>query len=367
MFIDAAVARAPHQALSLERLEIEDPRPNEILVKLVATGICHTDIGMRDQTFPVPQPIVLGHEGAGIVVKVGAEVTTVDVGDHVVMSFDYCGECGSCKAGAPQYCDRYFDYNFAGHRHDGSTCLCSGREPVHSNFFGQSSFASYSLCNEKNVVKVSPDVPLETLGPLGCGIQTGAGAVFNTFAVRDGQSLVVFGLGTVGLSAIMAARVCGAATIIGVDLHESRRDLALELGATHVFDGRVTGLVAEIKQLTGTGTNFAFDTTGSSPVIRMAVDCLAHRGVCGIVGAAKPGTEVTLDVMDIMTAGRSLRGIVEGDADPQMFIPKLIDLQRDGRFPFERLLTFYEFHEINRAIEDAEAGFVVKPVLRFPR
>lgn len=366
MLIDAAVARAPHEPLSIERLELASPRPDEILVKLVATGICHTDIAMRDRTFPVPQPIVLGHEGAGIVVKVGANVTRVAPGDHVVMSFDYCGKCDSCRARAPQYCDRYFDYNFAGHRHDGSTCLCHGAEKIHSNFFGQSSFATYSLCTEKNVVKVPTDVPLETLGPLGCGIQTGAGAVFNTFALEKGQSIAVFGLGTVGLSAIMAARARGASIIVGVDLYESRRELALELGATHVFDGRTNGLVAAIKELTGTGMNFSFDTTGSSSVIRTSVDALAHRGVCGIVGAAKPGTEVTLDVMDIMTAGRSLRGIVEGDADPQVFIPQMIELQRQGQFPFERLMAFYDFKEINRAIAETEAGKVVKPVLKFP-
>lgn len=367
MKIKAAVARAPNWPLSLETLDLEAPRRDEILVRLVATGICHTDIGMRDQTFPVPQPIVLGHEGAGVVAAVGDAVTGFRPGDPVVMSFDYCGACDSCRAHAPQYCDAYFDYNFAGQRHDGSTCLCHGTEPVHSNFFGQSSFATHALCRERNAIRVPADAPLRMLGPLGCGIQTGAGAVINSFGLGIGASIAVFGLGTVGLSAVMAAALRGAKTVVGVDLHENRRALAAELGATHVLDGRAPDLARQIKALTGGGATFAFDTTGLPAVIRTAVDALAHRGACGIVGAASPGTEMTLDVMHIMTAGRSIRGIVEGDANPQVFIPQLIALQKQGRFPFEKLMTFYDFTEINQAIADAESGKAIKPVLLFPQ
>ncbi|TGS71713.1 NAD(P)-dependent alcohol dehydrogenase [Mesorhizobium sp. M3A.F.Ca.ET.201.01.1.1] len=367
MEIKAAVARAPHDLLNMETLELEAPRADEILIKLVATGICHTDIAMRDQIFPVPQPIVLGHEGAGVVVNVGSAVRTIVAGDHVVMSFDYCGICESCREHAPQYCDAYFEHNFAGRRHDGSTCLSHGQERVYSNFFGQSSFASHALCRERNVVRVPNDVPLKILGPLGCGIQTGAGAVINSFAIGIGQSIAVFGLGTVGLSAVMAAKLRGAKTIIGIDLHANRRDLAIELGATDVLDGRDHDISRRIKSITGNGVNFAFDTTGLPAVIRAAVDSMAHRGVCGIVGAAAPGTEMALDVMDIMTAGRSIRGIVEGDANSQLFIPHLIELQRQGRFPFEKLMTFYDFVEINRAIADTESGKVIKPVLVFPQ
>lgn len=367
MDIDAAVARAPRSPLSLERITLGSPRPDEILVRLVATGICHTDVGMRDQIFAVPQPIVLGHEGAGIVVETGSGITSVQPGDHVVLSFDYCGTCDSCREHAPQYCEAYFDHNFAGHRQDGSTCLSCAEGPVHSNFFGQSSFATHAICRERNAVAVTKEVPLSLLGPLGCGIQTGAGAVLNTFGLHIGQSLAVFGLGTVGLSAVMAARLRGATTIIGIDLHPGRRELAQELGATHVLDGRAPELSQKIRAIISSGVNFAFDTTGHSAVIRTAVDTLAHRGVCGIVGAARPGTEVALDVMDIMTAGRSLRGIVEGDANPHTFIPALIELQRQGLFPFDKLLSFYDFARINEAIEDMEAGTVVKPVLVFPQ
>lgn len=365
MQIKAAVARAVGAPLSFETLAIEEPRDTEILVRVVATGICHTDIAMRDQTYPVPQPIVLGHEGAGIVEKVGRSVTKVVPGDHVVMSFNFCERCPNCREHQPHYCEKYFDQNFAGAREDGSSPLSRGGEKVHGNFFGQSSFATHALCHQRNVVKVRPDIPLKLLGPLACGIQTGAGAVINSLQVGPGRSIAIFGLGTVGLSAVMAARLVGAATIIGIDVHDNRLALASELGATHVINAASEDSVAVVMNMTGRGVNFSFDSTGVAKVIRQAVDVLAHRGACGIVGASKSGTEIALDAMHLMTAGRSIRGIVEGDAIPEIFIPQLIDLHLQGKFPFDRLVRFYDFEEINQAIEDTEAGRVIKPVICF--
>ncbi len=365
MQIKAAVARAVGAPLSFETLSIEEPRDTEILVRVVATGICHTDIAMRDQTYPVPQPIVLGHEGAGIVEKVGRSVTKVVPGDHVVMSFNFCERCPNCREQQPHYCEKYFDQNFAGAREDGSSPLSHGDEKVHGNFFGQSSFATHALCHQRNVVKVRPDIPLKLLGPLACGIQTGAGAVINSLQVGPGRSIAIFGLGTVGLSAVMAARLVGAVTIVGIDVHDNRLSLASELGATHVINAAREDCVAAVMKITGRGVNFSFDSTGVAKVIRQAMDVLAHRGACGIVGASKLGTEITLDAMHLMTAGRSIQGIVEGDAIPEIFIPQLIDLHLQGKFPFDRLVRFYDFEEINQAIEDTEAGRVIKPVICF--
>ena len=183
MQIEAAVTRAVHAPMSIERLELDEPRADEILVRVVATGICHTDIAMRDQTFPVPQPIVLGHEGAGIVERIGSAVRAVAPGDRVVMSYNSCGTCPSCSDHAATYCYDFFGRNFAGVRADGSVSL-AGDGAVHGNFFGQSSFATFALCHERNVVKVPADVPLELLGPLACGFQTGAGAVLKRFKSR---------------------------------------------------------------------------------------------------------------------------------------------------------------------------------------
>lgn len=366
MQIRAAVARAPHAPMSLELLELEEPRAGEILVRVVATGVCHTDLVVRDGMIPTPQPVVLGHEGAGIVESVGDGVTKVDVGDHVVMTFNSCGTCPNCAVGAETYCDEIFAHNFLAERSDGSTALTSGSDSIHSNFFGQSSFATHALCHERNAVKVPTDVPLELLGPLACGIQTGAGAVMNALAVGPGDSFAVFGTGSVGLSAVMAARVVGATTIVAVDIDKGRLAVAESLGATHVIDSTSADPTVEIMELTGRGLNFALDTTGLASVIRSAVDALAPRGTCGIVGASALGTEIVLDEVHFMSGGRRLMGIVEGESHPDTFIPKLIELYRDGEFPFDRLVTYYDLDHIDDAFSDCESLTTIKPIVRMP-
>jgi aryl-alcohol dehydrogenase len=365
MKIQAAVTRASRAPMSIETLTLEEPRDGEILVRLVATGICHTDIAMRDQTYPVPQPIVLGHEGAGIVERIGKSVTKVAIGDHVIMTFNSCGHCPSCQHDASTYCHEFFGYNFAGTRSDGSTALSNGSERIHSNFFGQSSFATHALCHQRNVVKVRRDVPLDRLAPLACGVQTGAGAIINSLKPEPGNSLAVFGTGSVGLSAIMAARLVGVTIIIGIDVNDTRLNLARELGATHVINAE-SNVGEAITTLTTVGVDYSFETTANVKVMRQSIDCLAPRGTCGIVGAASVGTEVSFDQLHIMTGGRTIRGIVEGDSHPDVFIPALIDLFAQGRFPLDKLLSFYPFERINDAIHDSEAGAAVKPVVQFP-
>jgi aryl-alcohol dehydrogenase len=326
--------------------------------------VCHTDVVCRDQWIPVPVPVVLGHEGAGIVEKVGRSVTRVAPGDHVVMSFDSCGACPSCLAGEASYCHELGARNFGAARPDGTSALSRDGELIHAHFFGQSSFATHALCRERNVVPVSSDVPLELIGPLGCGVQTGAGAVINALRVGTGQSLAVFGTGSVGLSAVMAAKVVGATTIIGVDPLEARLELARKLGATHTINAAADDAVGAIRELSGSGVDFSFETTGKPAVIRQAVECLAPRGTCGMVGASEPGAEITLDATFMMSQGRKLRGIVEGDSKPGLFIPAMIDLYRQGRFPFDELVSFYTLDRINDAFHDSETGAAVKPVIR---
>jgi aryl-alcohol dehydrogenase len=321
---------------------------------------------MRDQHLPTPQPVVLGHEGSGVVEAVGAGVTKVKRGDTVVMTYNSCGHCPSCFNAASTYCHEFFPRNFFGVRSDGSSALSKGGERVHGNIFGQSSFASHALCHERNVVKVTADAPLDLLGPLACGIQTGAGAVLNALKVRPGTSLAVFGTGSVGLSAVMAGRVAGATTIVAVDVNESRLALAKKLGATHAFNSNDSSVVDRIMALTSTGVDYSIDATGIAPVIEQAIKVLAPRGCCGIVGAPAPGSTVALDLTHLMSAGRQVRGIVEGDANPDVFIPTLIELHRQGRFPFDQMVSFYKFEDINQAIEDAEQGRVVKAIVRQP-
>jgi aryl-alcohol dehydrogenase len=262
------------------------------------------------------------------------------------------------------YCHEFFPRNFAAARADGSSALSKDGERVNGNFFGQSSFASYALCHERNVVRVPQDAPLELLGPLACGVQTGAGAVLNALKVRPGRAFAVFGTGSVGLSAIMAARIAGATTIVAVDINDVRLAFAREVGATHAINSKNEDAVEALMQLTGAGLDYALDTTGLGSVIRAAALSLAPRGVCGVLGASAPGTEITLDEVHFMSGGRRLMGIVEGESVPDVFIPTLIRLYQAGQFPFDRLVKFYPFEEINQAIHDSENGKAIKPIVR---
>jgi aryl-alcohol dehydrogenase len=362
--VTAAVVREKGGAFSLEKLRLEQPRPDEVLVRIVAAGMCHTDMVVRDQVYPVPQPIVLGHEGAGVVEKVGANVVKVRPGDHVVLSFMSCGRCQMCARGWPNNCLNFNDHNFSGGRADGSNSLLGDRGPVHDHFFGQSSFATMALANERNVVKVPKEVPLELLGPLGCGVQTGAGAVMNALKVGTGASFAAFGAGAVGLSAIMAARVVGATTIIAVDVLPARLAFAKELGATHAVNAKERDPVAAVKEITRGGADFSLESTGIPEVVRQSVDALGVRGTCGIVGAAPPGTEIKIDITEFMQMAKTIYGIIEGDSVPDIFIPQLIELYRQGRFPFDKLAKFYPFDRINDAARDSERGLTIKPIIR---
>lgn len=365
MKITAAVSRTPGQALSIESLELSSLRDDEILVRVVATGICHTDLGMRDSPSRVPRPIVLGHEGAGVVVETGKAVAKVKPGDHVVMSFDTCGACLSCNRGEAAYCLHLGQYNFAGRRLDGSTPLRKGRETVHGHFFGQSSFSTHAVCHERNTLVVDKDLPLEILGPLGCGFQTGAGAVINSLRVGPGHSLAVFGTGAVGLAAVMAARVTGAASIIAIDTNPGRLELASELGADHTINATGGDVFSTLRGLVPHGVDFALDTTGNLDVIRQAIANLAPLGVCGLINTAK-GADLSANILELVLGGRSVRGIHQGDSQPDRFIPLLIDLYRKGRFPFDRLLRFYDLADINTAMSDMQSGSSIKPVILMP-
>lgn len=363
--IRAAVVRTKSAPFAIETLDLDEPRDDEVLVRIVGAGMCHTDLIVRDQYYPVPLPAVLGHEGSGIVERVGAAVTKVQPGDHVVLTYASCGVCANCLKGLSGYCAEIFPRNFGGTRADGScTHRTEDGETVTGCFFRQSSFGTYALAGERNLVKIRQDVPLELMGPLACGIQTGAGAVINALKPQAGSSIAIFGAGSVGLSAVMAAKLVGCATIIALDVNQQRLDLAMELGATHVVNSAVTAdAVGAIQVLTGDGVQYSLETTALPSVFRQAVDALRVTGVCGLVGASPLGTEVTFDMNAIMF-GRTVRGIIEGDSVPDIFIPQLIELWRQNRFPLDRLVKFYALEEINQAAADSAAGIVLKPVLR---
>ena len=362
--INAAVVRSKSGPFYVEPIDLDDPRDEEVLVKIHGTGVCHTDIVVRDQYFPTPLPAVLGHEGAGVVVKVGSKVTKVAPGDHVVLTYASCGVCANCQKGLYGYCSDLYGRNFSGGRPDGSSpCCARDGTRLSGYFFAQSSFADHALASQRNVVKIRKDVPIEMMGPLGCGIQTGAGAVMNALKPGAGTSIAVFGAGSVGLSAVMAARVVGCTTIAVVDINESRLALAKELGATHVINGASQDAAKEIQAITGEGVQYSLECTGLPKVVRQAVDCLRLTGVCGVIGVAPLGTEFSLD-MNAILFGRTVRGIIEGDSVPDVFIPQLVDLWAQGRFPFDKLVRFYPLEKINDAVQASERGEVLKAVVR---
>jgi aryl-alcohol dehydrogenase len=357
-----AVLRAHAGEFEIEALEIAEPNADEVLVKLTATGFCHTDEKVRRGARDVPTPVVLGHEGAGVVVKTG-DLTTLSPEDHVVLTFAYCGDCPACESGHPAYCEQLDELNFGA---IGTAITTADGNPIRGAFFGQSSFATYAIVNERSAVRVEKDLPLEILAPLGCSIQTGVGSILNVLKPDDHSSLAVWGVGAVGLSAVIAATWTNTEQIVALDTNPERLELAKELGATHAI--QVTpgsSALKELQHLYPTGVSHAFDTTGSPEVLHDVVQSLATRGSAAFVGGAKAGDEVSLEINQLL-AGRSVQGVVQGDADPQQLIPFLVDKIRHLHLPIHRLITEYPLAQINEAAQDAVAGKTIKPVLVMP-
>lgn len=367
MEILAALVHAPKQPFAVEPVELDDPQPDEVLVRIVATGLCHTDLGIRDgDIVPMRNPLVLGHEGAGVVIAVGANVTRLAVGDHVALTFASCGHCPQCNAGVPAHCDEFFPLNFAGRRPDGSCTHHQHGKELTSSFFGQSSFGTYALVNQRNAVKVPKEVPLELLGPLGCAVQTGAGTVLNFLKPKPNSSIAVFGAGAVGLSAVMAAVVAGCKTIVAIDIHHARLALARELGATHTINARDVKPADTLKELIAGGPDHVIEASGLPHVMATAIESGRRFGTVTLLGAWQLGVKVTVDMLALVS-GATICAVTEGHSDPQVFIPRLIELYRAGKFPFDKMLKFYELNEINQAAQDSENGLAIKPVIRMPR
>jgi aryl-alcohol dehydrogenase len=362
---EAAVVESGGAPFTISTVELADPRPDEVVVRMVAAGLCHTDLGVASGGLPFPLPGVLGHEGAGIVEQVGSAVTRVQPGDQVLLSFTSCGSCSNCRDGHPAYCATWLPRNLlGGSRMDGSPTITRDGEAIGGHFFGQSSFARLAVVDERSLVKVAPDAPLELLAPLGCGVQTGAGAIWNVLKPRPGAALVIFGAGAVGLSAVMAAALTPATTVIAVDRVASRLELALEVGATHTIDATTEDVAATILKITGAGVDGAVETTGNTSVLRLATDVLAARGTVVIIGAPPFGSEVGLDV-NAMLGGKQVVGLTLGDSETQTLIPVLVELVRSGRMPIGKLVQQYPFAQIQQAVNDVTGGTTIKPVLRF--
>lgn len=356
---------ADGQNLVWSDLVLDDPRADEVLIRTVSSGLCHTDVSYAAR---LTEPAILGHEGAGVVERVGADVTQVKAGDRVVVSFASCGICPACATGHPSYCERFEELNFFGKRADGSTTTTSpdGRT-ILASFFGQSSFGSYMLASSRQVVRVPDAVPDEIfsiMGPLGCAVQTGVGAVINALRPPAGSRIAIAGAGGVGMSVLLGAMLVDLESVVVVDLNDDRLALASELGATATIRGDDTDLVDKLRAGSRNGVDFVIDTTGVMGVIRSLAAATNARGVIGLIGGARPGTELVLDY-NATLLGRTVRGIIEGDADPEQFVPQLIEYHMSGRLPFERLIRRYDAKNFAQAIADSESGAAIKPVFEF--
>ena len=363
MKITAAVVDDRHGPFLLRDVLLDEPRAGEVLVRIVATGICHTDSITRHGDLPFPLPGVLGHEGAGVVVAIGPGVEGVREGDHVVLGWPWCGDCRNCLDGQPRYCLRLSELLVGGGRADGSTALRGlDGAPLASHFFGQSSFATHAVVPYRGLVPVDPTLPLELLGPLACGLSTGAGAVLNALRPHAGASLVVYGVGSVGLAAVMAARNTGATRIIAVDRHANRLALAQRFGATDTVNALETNPVEAVREICDGPADFSLECTGNPTVCRQAADSVGMRGTCALIGGAPAGAEITLDHLSTLW-GKRIVGILGGEGRSTALIGTLLDLHRLGRFPFHELITQFPFDRIGEAFAAAESGEVLKPVL----
>lgn len=360
----AAVAYSGETDFRLEHIEIEAPRADEVLIEIKGVGICHTDLVFRSGNIPYPFPAVFGHEGSGIVQAVGNKVSKVNVGDHVLVTFRSCGDCSRCKLDDAAYCQNMLLLNAIGSREDGSSALSNKDGSVASNFFGQSSFAAHAITYERNLVKVDKQLPIEILGPLGCSVQTGAGSVMRSLAAHPRSSILIAGGGSVGLCAVMGAVIQQCSSIIVLEPMQGRRELAKELGATHCIDpNAVEDSVKAILEIAPQGVDNALDTTALAPVQKVLFDSLGSKGTLGLVGIGAEDFPLPCTVNDLFAGGKSVKAIVEGDSDPDSFLPELVKHFEAGRLPIERLITRYKLSEINQAIADQHSGASIKAVL----
>lgn len=363
MKVKAAVISEINQSYTFETLNLAELKSDEVRVRIVATGICHSDDALRLGHAEFPFPAVLGHEGSGIVEQVGSNVKNVQAGDHVVLAYAYCHHCEHCQEGIPAACQDWLSLNWGSVHPDGSPFFTREDGTVVNNFFHQSSFATHTNVKESNLIKVSKDLDLRLLGPLGCGLMTGVGTVVNGLEAKPGSSIAIFGTGAVGLAAMMAAKISGCSTIIAVDIHDARLELAKELGATHTINSKNQDALEAIREITQQkGVNYSIDTTGVSAVMKTSLDVLAIRGVAAPI--AVTNNDLTINTLtDLALASKNMIGVLMGSTVPQLTIPKMLSFFAAGQFPFDRLIKMYNFADINQASADSLSGKTIKPVL----
>jgi aryl-alcohol dehydrogenase len=364
LFERSLVSLSRYPKVKLAKIELDEPQAHEVLVKISSCGICGTDHEVLNGDLPTGKPCVLGHEGAGIIEAIGSKVSQFKVGDRVLISFPSCGTCRNCLRDQPRYCELAGPLSFGFQRLDGSHAIKKANGgKLYGNFFQQSSWSTHAITTERNLIKVPDSIDLDLMGPLGCSITTGAGAVLNELQPQAGSSIAIFGGGSTGLAAVMAAVVRECETIIVVDPNSNRLKLAKKLGATHVFKSEKEAIAAKIRLLTKNRLDYSLDCTLGGKMVPAAMESLGILGVCGMVGGGSPLQTFTLNHADTLY-GKRLIGIVGGGGKTPDAHQHIMQLHEQGKFPLEKLVKFYPFKKINDAIRDSLSGKVVKPILK---
>ena len=363
MKIEAAIAHDADTPFSIETCELEGPSAGEILVDIQACGICHTDLSVKKGKLPIELPAVLGHEGAGVVMEIGDGVKDIAVGDRVALTYGSCGTCGFCKSGKPPYCDLFAGLNFPPLNPEDTLTISKQDKKYHGRFFSQSSFATHAIAKVENTIKIDDELPFYIAGPLGCGIQTGVGAVLNVLKPTAGESIGIFGAGSVGLAGVMAAKIANCGDIVVVDINQSRLEKAKKLGATLTINAAKENIVEVVTQHFPSLLNYTFESTGNPNVAEDCFNCIARLGTGAYIAAPAFGTGFNVDINMLVGFGRTLRGVVEGESIPSQFIPRLGKYYIDGQLPLDDIITTFPFSQINEAVTAVESGEVVKAVL----
>jgi Zn-dependent alcohol dehydrogenase len=342
--VKAAIMYEPNTPLKVEEVTLDEPQVNEVLVKMVTTGTCHSDLHFMKGEMPQPVPIVMGHEGAGIVEKVGPGVTTLQPGDHVIMMVSFsCGKCRYCAEGRPTLCVENMSIVQFATLPGGGIRLHKGDQELH-HIFGLASFAEYAVVHERSCVKVRDDAPFEVVCLLGCGISSGIGAAINTTGMAPGESIVIYG--------------CGG-------MLDQKLDLAKELGADFVINASREEPMGKIMEITGGGADYALECIGNTDVMAQAFGSIHNGGKCIIVGMAPLGTSLSIQTYEFLL-GKNLIGCMQGDIVAQVHIPRYVDLYMDGKLPIDKMITrSYTLDEINEAFMALDKGEVIRSVIKF--
>lgn len=364
--IGASVPYEESQPIKIETLELDSPEKGEVLVQIKAASLCHSDLSVMNGSRPRPVPMALGHEAAGVVVDIGPEVTDLEPGDNVVCVFvPSCGQCGPCREGRPALCERGAAANTAGTLLGGGQRLHKESEII-NHHLGVSAFSEYAVVSRNSIIKISKDIPFEKAALFGCAVITGVGAVVNTANIRLGSTVAIVGLGGVGLSALLGSIAAGASRVVAVDINETKLKQAKELGATDVFNSKDPEVIEQIRQATGGGLDYAFETAGAVPAMEVAYGITKRGGTTVTTGLPHPEHQFSFPYVSLTAEERTLKGSYLGSCVPSRDIPRYMNLFQEDRLPVDKLITdFITLDEVNKGFDILAKGESSRIIIKF--